>query len=90
MTDVILMALRLTCPACGAEYDDTTAEIEARVGYGWIFRCPHCHEGQVALAVLKRRSQLPDPMPMEAHETLFGPRTWDGTWRWPWKRRTRR
>jgi NAD-dependent SIR2 family protein deacetylase len=88
MTEWTLLALRLTCPECHAEYDDATAEVEARPAYA-IFRCPHCQEGQIALAVLKSRSQWPDPLPMEHSETLLGERTWDGIFRWPWKRRRR-
>lgn len=93
MTPISLLALRLTCPECGVEYDDTTAEIDVRFGFG-VFRCLHCHEGQIALAVLKRRSPLPDPMPSEHHETMPGVLGWIDAvdwhgwpWQWHWKER---
>lgn len=89
MTEIQLRALRLTCPDCGLEYDDTTAETEGRSGYA-VFRCPHCHEGAIALAVWTRRRPWPHlVLPEEDYETLFGPRAWDGTWRWPWRKKRR-
>lgn len=37
----------------------------------------------------QRRPPLPDPMPLDQQETLNGHRTWDGTWRWPWRKKRR-
>ena len=81
---------RIECDRCGhlAEEEEKDAMgylsllVDTKKSY---HLCPACVQS-VERWLAHPSDDLPDPMPPE---TLFGPKAWDGTWRWPWRKKRR-